>query len=84
MLLSFKSGSSVDSVISVIVKTVFVLMLLFDVGKVCRPKYSPKAKHFFASFSNDRGLSLDDKTKDYVDRNTGGQVNSLHEVTQLG
>ena len=29
-------------------------------------------------------ISLDDKTKDYVDRNTGGQVNSLHEVTQLG
>ena len=56
MLLSFKSGSSVDSVISVIVKTVFVLMLPFD------------------SFSNDRELSLDDKTKDYVNRNTGGQV----------
>ena len=47
-------------------------------------KYSPKNKYFFASFNNDRGLSLDDKTKDYVDRNTGGQVNSLHEVTQLG
>ena len=30
------------------------------------------------------GLSLDDKTKDYVDRNIGGQVYSLHEVTQLG
>ena len=30
------------------------------------------------------GLSLDDETKDYVDRNTGGQVNSLHDVTQLG
>ena len=44
----------------------------------------PKNKYFFASFSNDRGLSLDDKTKDYVDRNTGGQVYSLHEVTQLG
>ena len=29
-------------------------------------------------------LSLDDETKDYVDRNTGGQVNSLHEVTELG
>ena len=29
-------------------------------------------------------MSLDDKTKGYVDRNTGGQVNSLHEVTQLG
>ena len=29
-------------------------------------------------------LSLDDETKDYFDRNTGGQVNSLHEVTELG
>ena len=38
---------------------------------------------FFASFNNDRGLSLDDITKDYVDRNTGGQVYSLYEVTQL-
>ena len=47
-------------------------------------KYLPKNKYFFASSSNDRGLSLDDKTKDYVDRNTGGQVYSLHEVTQLG
>ena len=43
-----------------------------------------KNKYFFVSFNNDRGLSLDDKTKDYVDRNTGGRVNSLHEVTQLG
>ena len=43
-----------------------------------------KNKYYFSSFNNDRGLSLDDKTKDYVDRNTGGQVNSLHEVTQLG
>ena len=34
--------------------------------------------------NNDRGLSLDDKTKDYAVRNTRGQVNSLHEVTQLG
>ena len=42
MLLSFKSGSSVDSVISVIVKTVFVLMLLFDMGKVCRTKVVTK------------------------------------------
>ena len=41
-------------------------------------------KIFFASFNNDRGLSLDDKTKDYADRNTGGQVNSLHEITQPG
>ena len=38
----------------------------------------------FASLNNVRGLSLDDKTKDYADRNTGGQGNSLHEVTQLG
>ena len=59
-------------------------MLLFDIGKVCRKNIYPKNKYFFASFNNDRGLSLDDKTKDYVDRNTGGQVNSLHEVTQLG
>ena len=47
-------------------------------------KYSPKNKCFFASFINDRGLSLDDKTKDYVVRNTVGLVYSLHEVTQLG
>ena len=40
-------------------------------------------KYFFASFNNDRGVSLDDKTKDYVDRNTEGQLNSLNEVTQL-
>ena len=33
-------------------------------------KYSPKNKYFFASFNNDRGLSLDDKTKDYVDKIT--------------
>ena len=37
----------------------------------------------FASFNNDRGLSLDDKTKDYAHRNTVGLVHSLHEVTQL-
>ena len=59
-------------------------MLLFDIGKVCRKNNHPKNKYFFASFNNDRGLSLEDKTKDYVDRNTGGQVYSLHEVTQLG
>ena len=35
------------------------------------------------SLPADRGLSLDDKTKDYVDRDTSGQVNSLHEVSQL-
>ena len=29
-------------------------------------------------------LSLGNKTKDHVDRNTGGRENSLHEVTQLG
>ena len=44
----------------------------------------PKNKYFFANFNNDRGLSIEDKTKDYVDRNTGGQVYSSHEVTQLG
>ena len=44
----------------------------------------PKPKYFFASFSNDKELSLVDKTEVYVDRNTEGQVNSLHEVTQLG
>ena len=57
-------------------------MLLFDmyVGQ----KYSPKNKYYFVSFNNDRGLSLDDKTKDCVDRNTEGQVYSLHEVTQPG
>ena len=47
-------------------------------------KYSPKNKYFFASFNNDRELSLDDKTKDYVHRNTVGLVHSLPEVTQLG
>ena len=52
-------------------------MLLFDIEKVCRTKN----KYFFASFNNDRELSLDDKTKDYAVR---GRVNSLHEVTQLG
>ena len=40
-----------------------------------------KKKCFFASFNNDRGFSLDDKTKDYFDRNIGGQVYSLHKVT---
>ena len=55
--------------------------MFFNIGKVCRKKYSPKNKYFFASSSNDRGLSLDDKKKDYVDRNTGGQVYSLHEFT---
>ena len=44
----------------------------------------PKNKYFFTNFNNDRGLSLEDKTKDYVDRNTGGQVYSSHDVTQRG
>ena len=69
---------------TVIVKTVFVLMLLFDIVKVCRTKIFTKKIYFFASFNNDRGLSLDDKTKDYVDRNAGGRVESLHELTKLG
>ena len=47
-------------------------------------KNIPKNKYFLASFNNDRGLSLDDKKNDDVDRNTGDPVNSLHEVTQLG
>ena len=61
-------------------------MLLFDVGKVCQTKIFAKKyiRYFLASSSNDRELSLDDKTKDYVDRNIGSQVYLLHEVTQLG
>ena len=59
-------------------------MLLFDIVKVCRTKIFTKKKHFFASFNNDKELTLEDKTKDYVDRNTGGLVYSLHEVIQLG
>ena len=31
-------------------------MLLFDIEKSVRQKYSPKNKYFFASFNNDRGL----------------------------
>ena len=58
-------------------------MLLFDIGKVCRTKILTKDKYFFASFNKDRGLSLDDKTKDFVHRNTVGLVHSLHEVTRL-
>ena len=58
-------------------KTVFVLMLLFAIG-IVRQKYSPKNKYLLGSFNNDRGLSLDDKTKDYVHRNTVGLVHSLH------
>ena len=58
-------------------------MLPFDIEKQVGHKYSPKNKHFFASFNNDMGLSLDDKTKDYVDRNTISLVYSSHEVTQL-
>ena len=79
-----KAWSSVDCVISVIVKTVFVLMLLFDIGKYVGQKYqkySPKNKCFFSSFNNDRGLSLDEKTNDYVNRNNVGLVHSSHEVT---
>ena len=82
--LKLEAWSSVDSVTSVIVKTVFVLILLFDIGKVCRTKISTKNKYLFVSFNNNRRLSLEDKTKDYVDINIGGQVCSLHEVTQLG
>ena len=59
-------------------------MLLFDIEKYVGQKYSPKNKYFLSSFNNCRGFSLDDKTKDYVDRNTGGRVHLLHEVTQLG
>ena len=59
-------------------------MLFFDIGKVCQTKIFTKKKYFFASFNNDRGLILEDKTKEYVDRNTEGQVYSLYEVTQLG
>ena len=61
-------------------------MQLFDIEKVCRTKIFAKKINISlpASIYNDRGLSLDDKTKNYVDRNIGGQVNSLHEVTQLG
>ena len=58
-------------------------MLLFDKGKYVGQKYLPKNKYYFASSSNDKGSSLDNKTKDYVDRNTWGQGYSLHEVTQL-
>ena len=59
-------------------------MLLFDIGKYVGQKYSPKNKYFFASFKDDRGLSLDNKTKDYVHRDTVGLAHSLHEVPQLG
>ena len=48
----------------------------FSWEKYVGQRYSPKNKCFLASFSNDRGLSLDDKTKDYVGRNTRGQVYS--------
>ena len=59
-------------------------MLLFDMGKVCRTKIFTKNNYFHGSLNNDRGLSLDDKTKNYVHRNTVGLVHSIHEVTQLG
>ena len=35
----------------------------------------------FSSFSNDRGLSLNDKTKDYVDRNTVGLKINFYKNT---
>ena len=79
-----KAWSSGDRVISVIVKTVFLSMLLFDLWKVCRTNIFTKNKYFFVSFNNDRGLSLDDEIKAYVHRNTIGLVHSSHEVTQLG
>ena len=44
-------------------------MLLFGIEKVFQTKMFTKNKYFFASFNNGRGLSLEDKTKDYVDRN---------------
>ena len=53
-------------------------MLPFDIEKQVGQKYSPKNKYFFASFNNYRGVSLDDKTKDYVDRNTISLVYSSH------
>ena len=53
-------------------------------NKYVGQKYSPKNKYSFAIFNNDRRLSLDDKTKNYVHRNTVGLVQSSHEVTQLG
>ena len=53
-------------------------MLLFDIGKYVGQKFSPKNKYLLGSFNNDRGLCLDDKTKDYVHRNIVGLVNSLH------
>ena len=44
---------------------------------VCYQKRKPQLRN------NDRWLSLDDKTKDYVHRNTVGLVHSLHDM-QLG
>ena len=41
-----KARNSVDSVISVITRTVFVFMLLFDIEKVCRTKLFTK-KYIF-------------------------------------
>ena len=46
-------------------------------------KYSPKNKYFFASFNNDRELSLDDKTKDCANKITVGLVHSLHHTTRV-
>ena len=46
-------------------------------------KYPPKNKYFFASFNNDRELSLDDKTKDCVNKIPVGLVHSLHHTTRV-
>ena len=46
-------------------------------------KYSPKNKYLFASLSNDRELSLDDKTKDCANKITVGLVHSLHHTTRV-
>ena len=51
-------------------------MLLFDKWKVRRTKIFTEKKYFLASFNNDKGLSLEDKRKDYADRNRRGQVYS--------
>ena len=46
-------------------------------------KYLPKNKYFFASLNNDRELSLDDKTKDCVNKIPVGLVHSLHQTTRV-
>ena len=46
-------------------------MLFSTYEKYVGQKYPPQKKnYFFVSFNNDRGLSLDDKTKDYVGGST--------------